>query len=575
MKMARNAEKDCLNALFQLHKDQCDRNAINYELTGSDPLSGPHIAARFARQAAINLSHDQLEQLLSFLKTLSLDRIKGEEGLKNLLDTRLERFYSSEVQLSRQDPKRLTRPGGPEDAKLGIIMHLQTKKKAVTEFWDEENSTIALLEEKGLTGHFAFGYDWHWRAEDSFKNRTSCPATKWEKPLRNLHDDLSTDLLDLLPLPFLVTASGCTRKNLRKTLTANAASFDLIVDSLADKLPVDLDFREGKLRRIVLHVHHPISGVYNDTDRRSAMAAQLDGGLNFLLRLTGRTYHVASLRQAYARACGGRSEHAPLAELWSYVKKELSEGRILELDEYMPSFLAWARRYLNEDPTRILSQGVSLADQAAAKLRSALSATAFSREEEKRILEREKRLELLSSHCLRGGSPEWCHDEVNAKRTKTGHSDEIVEAMSTDSHTYSTTLQPFLPWLTGHGISPLSTKECGTSLTTDNKTSFRSVTLATSPHLEATNVESASIAEGAIVSFSDPIGIVVDSRRGQLGRKVLRLSQSEEPKQQCPKKSVFGSGHDQATMRHDVLPKDNVVFHIRPNIGNHQTLVRQ
>lgn len=114
-------------------------------------------------------------QLLDFLKTLRPRRDRTGRDLKQTLAAKLEKFYSTEGQLSRQDSDRLTKPGGPEDADLGVIFHLQTKQGTIGKFWDQESATIALLQEKGLSGDFTFGYDWHWRAEFSYKGRRNCP----------------------------------------------------------------------------------------------------------------------------------------------------------------------------------------------------------------------------------------------------------------------------------------------------------------------------------------------------------------------------------------------------------------
>jgi hypothetical protein len=74
--------------------------------------------------------------------------------------------------------------------------------------------------------------------------------------------------------------------------------------------------------------------------------------------------------------------------LWSYAGTELCEQRILLLEEYKPSFVKWAGRYIDEDPVVLASQGLSIAGAATAKLRRALSEA--SKEEEKERSEKDK-----------------------------------------------------------------------------------------------------------------------------------------------------------------------------------------
>lgn len=394
MSNVRKLSEACLAALFEHHTKQCLQNGIDTNTTDTDPFSGPKIAADFAIQAATRLSQDRLSRLLEFLKSPRPRQAASErELLKETLNTKLEDFYSNETRLSFRNRDRLTRPGGPEDANLGIIMHLQTKQGPIDKFWDQESATIALLQDKGLNGDFAFGYDWHWRAEFSFKSRRNCPVREWPPSLVKLHNEHSAGILDFLPLPFVITASACVAKNLKKTLGKDAVSLELIPEQGSDKLVLDLDFRDDRLHRMIIHVHHPTSGFFNTMNRRPKMAAQLDAGLNFFLWLTGRHYTAMNFRHAYSRR--GRSDQAPLADLWNYVKRESDEQRILRLEEYAPSFVIWAGRYIEEDPYAIASKDISLATTVATKLRQNLSVAASNREQKKRKREEEARWSYL------------------------------------------------------------------------------------------------------------------------------------------------------------------------------------
>ncbi len=79
--------------------------------------------------------------------------------------------------------------------------------------------------------------------------------------MREFHNQFSSDLLEMLPLPFVITASSCTRDNLRKYLPKTAISLEIELAAPTNVLRFDLDFRiDGTLRRIILHVPHPPLG---------------------------------------------------------------------------------------------------------------------------------------------------------------------------------------------------------------------------------------------------------------------------------------------------------------------------
>ncbi|KAK1770606.1 hypothetical protein QBC33DRAFT_617011 [Phialemonium atrogriseum] len=153
-------------------------------------------------------------------------------------------------------------------------------------WWDPESKTIKLLVEKGMKGEFTFEFDWHWRAEETFGG--NCHTSQWDKKLRSLRDQLSADLLEILPLPFVVTGSACTRKSLKKTLHAKTSSLRIDLGMPEAALDFDLDFQEDGLRRIIVHVPHPTGGFYRFDDKKTGQALQLDGGIDFFLWLAGR-----------------------------------------------------------------------------------------------------------------------------------------------------------------------------------------------------------------------------------------------------------------------------------------------
>jgi hypothetical protein len=144
---------------MRCHADHACRNATtqtagNLRITTMDDLCGPWIARRFAQEATWSLSQDELAQLLEFLKAPKAGWSHTKEQLHQELTERLEDFYSTEVQVSGGSRDRLASPGGPEDADLGIILHLQSEEDAIGNFWDPRSATIRLLEEKGISDEF-------------------------------------------------------------------------------------------------------------------------------------------------------------------------------------------------------------------------------------------------------------------------------------------------------------------------------------------------------------------------------------------------------------------------------------
>lgn len=366
---------ECFQALVRCHEYHTRRNAAT-QAAGDlrmDDMFRPRIAGIFAQEATRNLSQDELAQLCEFLNAPKAGWRQTREQLNQKLTERLEDFYSTEVQVSGQARDRLASPGGPEDADLGLILHLQSEEDVIGNFWDPRSATIRLLEEKGVRDEFTFGYDWHWRAEETFHGRTTCPVTKWSRDLKVLHNDVSSDILEILPLPFLITGSSCARENLRKTLSKATKSLEVEIAPRIGILKLDLDFRHGTLHHMILHVHHPCSGFFANAKSKVAMAAQIDAGISFFLWLTGRKHDPDSFSRAYSQRCPHSRKAAPLADMYSYVRKEREEQRLLCLEEYAPCFRAWAGRYLRVDPASVLLRGESLAGAAVRKIGSKIS----------------------------------------------------------------------------------------------------------------------------------------------------------------------------------------------------------
>lgn len=179
----------------------------------------------------------------------------------------------------------------------------------------------------------------HWRAQGRFHRNARCPALAWSPQLREFHNQFSSDLLEMLPLPFVITASSCARDNLRKYLPKTAVSLEI---ELAVVLRFDLDIKtDGTLRRIILHLPHPTAGFFTSRKNRESMAIQIDAGMNFMLWLMGKDYNPTSFTNRYSGSRPRFVHTAPLSEMWGYVRKEAVEGKTLRLEDYSPSFLSW------------------------------------------------------------------------------------------------------------------------------------------------------------------------------------------------------------------------------------------
>ncbi|KAF9892888.1 hypothetical protein FE257_000478 [Aspergillus nanangensis] len=344
-------DNECFEALVGCHTRFSNGNGTPIEVPNfhaTDKLSGYYIAKRFAEEATKTLSQAELVQLIKFLENPKANYDYLDKEPQDLLRERLQVFYEMETQYSGLSTDRLSIPGGPEDADLCIVLHIATGKHTSRDFWDPKSATISLLQEKGLTEEFVFGYDWHWRAEDaSYLTRSDCPLRKWPQNLKALHDQVSAEILELLPLPFLITASGCTRENVRRTLTGLKKSIDITI-SESTTLKLDLDFRTSFLRRIIVHTHHPSSGFISNSGKRATMAAQIDAGLNFFMWLTGRVYDTNTFGRTYSQAGPPGKRNAPRAEIW-------------------------VARYLFQDPAVILAQEHSVAGAALSKIRAKMS----------------------------------------------------------------------------------------------------------------------------------------------------------------------------------------------------------
>jgi hypothetical protein len=333
------------------------------------PLS---IAQRLATEAANEFDSREIQALIRFLQQ---PHKPDREALQKIIAAKIEKFTAAELAQSGESEQRIGAPSGPVDAEIGLIMHLQTKKGPVGEFWDNESPSIHLLASKGFSPDFVYCYDWHWRAEDSIRRAggANCSANSWTKTQRALHDTISAELLDELPIPWLLVAGSCPKTSYRKTLTAQSRRLTLHLSGLSN-LEFELDFRHNRLRRITLYIPHPSTRFFQNLTSTCNSIIQ-DVATNFVLWIHNREFTPNSFAASNIQPPMGVPVAAPLKELYGYRAKEKSTKAILTLQQYDNSFLIWARKYLKEEPFIVLSRGDSLADTVIEKLGRAIHAS--------------------------------------------------------------------------------------------------------------------------------------------------------------------------------------------------------
>jgi hypothetical protein len=218
---------------------------------------------------------------------------------------------------------------------------------------------------KGLSSEFAFCFDLHWRAGLPGRQNKGCPATKWPPAVRFLHDNLTSDLLNLLPFHLLLVAGSCPKEFHRK-LTRGCSLLQL---SIAPSVEIDmiLQVRAGGLCRITTYIPHPAHVFYNKSTSSDSCAV-LDSVISFYLWLLNRN----SSRDAFAKLAeeipSGVPNGAPLHRLSAHRAEEKSLRRNLQGHEYETTFWLWTRQFLGEDPANVLGRGESLVEVVHDKL---------------------------------------------------------------------------------------------------------------------------------------------------------------------------------------------------------------
>lgn len=324
--------KGILEALIQ-HRTARISSANHCPVTTDDTLSenedcnvsGGCIATHFASALAKLLTSEECIKLLAFLREippLPTSTVQLHQMVKDMI----QRFYNEEVSTSKWDVDRFCIPSGREDAELMLILHCQTKSATlpVGDFWDLSSFTIQTLAAKGYDPDFCYGYDWHWRAEETCVGRGTCSTRTWPQAVKNLHDSISASLFKTLPSRFALIAGTCARQHVQKMLDSSPEFYRCNVAVALDgtKEPgveFDLVFKNGNLRRINTYIPHPSTVWWDNQDLRTSSSAQIDAGSNFILWLFGKPYHPTTMQEQKAIIGSYQFNRAPVSDLKWYI----------------------------------------------------------------------------------------------------------------------------------------------------------------------------------------------------------------------------------------------------------------
>lgn len=137
---------------------------------------------------------------------------------------------------------------------------------------------------------------------------------------------MSTDLLEILPLPFLIVAGACAKDHYQRSLPSSSRRLVVTLDQETE-ITFDLDFRPLGLRRITAYVDHP-SASFFQPNSAAKVCIRLYAVCDFFLWLIGRDCQEKTFAEAQLGHRRGVPGAAPLAELHGYGKMERSRGEI-------------------------------------------------------------------------------------------------------------------------------------------------------------------------------------------------------------------------------------------------------
>lgn len=310
-----------------------------------------HCAAKSARMAVLNgkvvrsavLSPDQMlerfrhriskseaplsEATGEFLSRLN-DPLRFDPQHMTSIRDLVQRFKDTEPRTANCCVSELSTFSGDTRNPIGMILHYPTFRKSTEELLDMGNSTILPLMEKGINRNNVFAFDWHWRRYKA-ESDGGCPLLKTTEGVQNLHNKLSTAVLQIAPMPLLIVFGKCARRSyvaasgkLRKftvPLRDGSAklygeiSDDVLITALPADVPhlsrdarafkaltieqwaapesLDLHYEyaaNGSVKRLVFFAMHP-SALYNRFSYRTRYhaAISMDCAINLFFGLAG------------------------------------------------------------------------------------------------------------------------------------------------------------------------------------------------------------------------------------------------------------------------------------------------
>jgi hypothetical protein len=337
--------------------------------------SGTEMIQALLMSAHEDLTANQLKQLTDFLYLISQHESNSNTDLQASVSKLLGDFYAAEPVLSQRPHDELVRPGGLPSAILGLVMHCPSQNKSCHSFFDYQNPFVKLLVDKGITASNSYGFDLHWRSEGHERHRR-CPVRGYSVELMSIHEIMTCNLLEALPLPLLLISGSCPWKNYLKTLSPQARHI---------KVPIRpgvycsfvLDFGSTGIRRISCHIPHPESLFYNKTLEWESdsldLALRTDCSINLVLELMGLSSldtgshfldivrknpryrpkaltttsspNIPPMSSTRKKAQQPRPVCSVLTKCYAYIREEQNLGKHLTLNQYDQDFIDGPCRY--------------------------------------------------------------------------------------------------------------------------------------------------------------------------------------------------------------------------------------
>jgi hypothetical protein len=288
---------------------------------------------------------------------------------------------------SGEDSTRLARPSGRAGARLGLILHIQTRNGEIEDCWDLNSTAVTMLHDKGLSPESTFSFDWHWRAESKEESRSiQCTASTWPRALKRLHDDFSKQVLDLLDLPFLIIFGACPRISHQKILDTRTKTVRVPIGPSGKHLEFWLDFSglNGALRRIILCLPHPAMFHRLNGEILVSTAELLDQDLNCMMWLDGQRYKSCSMSKMTNTNNPKPFKGINFVELHAYRKRERLHGRALKVEELSAAFKNHAQNYLETDLLLLVNASLLIPDLVWEKMNAKRSISQATWQAEKR-----------------------------------------------------------------------------------------------------------------------------------------------------------------------------------------------